>query len=140
MIVLREIHFIPIFAQNPQDFSYPAQNLWNHFQGSTYSGLIVSLPLAQFSCLLVSLLSPKITIYALALMNTIFSAWNYLLADICILLSHLLYFFAQVSCVLWNLFCLLLPHNVPLLITVLCFVFLLHNVLLWNIYLLIIFY
>ena len=104
------------------------------------ASLSVSFPLAQFPCLLISLLFPKITIYALALMNTIFCAWNSLLADICILLSHLLYFFAQVSCVLWSLFCLLLPHNVPLLITVLCFIFLPHSVLLWNIYLLIIFY
>ena len=130
MIVLREIHFIAISAQNPLDSSYPlricettSRDLHNQ------ASLSVSLPLAQFPCLLVSLLSPKITIYALALMNTIFCAWNSL-ADICILLSHRLYCFAQVSYVLWNLFCLLLPHNVPLLITVLCFIFLPHSVLL----------
>lgn len=117
MIILREIHFIPIFAQNPLDFSYPTLGICEtSFQG---------IHIRALHCLLVfHLLSSLVCCFCF---SPKFNEHNFLClelssTDICIYLSLPFFIFLLKYHVLWNLFCLLLPHNVPLFITVLCFV------------------
>lgn len=63
------------------------------------ASLSVSLPLAQFPCLLVSLLFPKITIYALALMNTVFLCLEFFSCRyLYFIISPSLFFCSSIMC------------------------------------------